>query len=197
MIVLALLLGAATPSLARPVGGYRASGPRGGTVTHAQGAYRSGTVVRGPNGGTAAHYSGPYRAGTAVRGPNGYGAVHGRGPYGARTAVSRPSYAWRGVHYYRPGWNAARVNGYGRAFYRYPGYRSYGLYYGLVPSLAAYSSLAFLSAGLLTASYVEQETTVYVYVVNEGGQDVEYRVDQNGNILSRTPINGDSEAPIE
>jgi hypothetical protein len=101
---------------------------------------------------------------------------------------SRPSYAWGGVHYYRPGWNAARVNVFTRGFYGYPGYRSYGLYYGLVPSLAAYSGLAFLSTGLLAASYLDQQTTVYVYVVNEGGQDIEYRVDQYGNILSRQPI---------
>jgi hypothetical protein len=212
VILVATFLGPmSTPAFAQRVG--RAVGPRGGTATHYQGAVRSGTRVQGPYGGSATHVSGPYRSGTAVRGPYGGGAahvsgpyrsgtavqgryggtvVHGRGPYGSRTAYARPSYAWRGVNYVRPGWNAARVGVYGRAFVGYPGFRTYGLYYGLVPPLAAYTGLAFLSAGILTASYLENQRTVYVYVVNEGGQDWEYRVDEEGNILSKRPIEGSS-----
>ena len=44
----------------------------------------------------------------------------------------------------------------------------------MAPGLAAYTGLAFLSAGLLIGSYADQSRTVYVYVVNEGGQNVEY-----------------------
>jgi len=72
---------------------------------------------------------------------------------------------------------------FGRGFAGYPGWRSYHSY-GLTPGLAAFGSLAFLSAGLLIGSYPYYSNTVYVYVVNEGGQNVEYRVDSAGNILS-------------
>jgi hypothetical protein len=109
-----------------------------------------------------------------------------RGPYGG-TAYARNSYAWGGRNYYRPAWNANRINVYGRGFVGYPGWRAYGTY-GLAPGLAAISSLAFLSAGLLIGSYAQQDTTVYVYVVNEGGQNVEYRVDQYGSIISKRVV---------
>jgi hypothetical protein len=185
----------AGPAYGRTVS--RSVGPRGGSVTHYQGAYRSGTVTRGPYGRSAAHYQGPYRSGTAVRGPYGGTAAYGRGPYGHaavygrapyRGPYGRSAYTWGGVRYYRPGWNVARVNTFNRAFVGYPGFRSYGMYYGLVPPLAAFSSLAFLSAGLLTASYIANNRTVYVYVVDQGGQNIEYRVDQDGNILSQQPV---------
>jgi hypothetical protein len=107
--------------------------------------------------------------------------VNGR--YGG-TAYARNSYAAGGRHYGRPGWSANQINLYGRGFYGYPGWRSYGSY-GLAPGLAAFSSLAFLSTGLLIGSYAQHDTTVYVYVVNEGGQNVEYRVDSYGNVISR------------
>jgi hypothetical protein len=53
----------------------------------------------------------------------------------------------------------------------------------------AYTSLAFLSAGLLIGSYAAQSNTVYVYVVNEGGQNIEYRVDSAGNVISKRVAN--------
>jgi hypothetical protein len=205
-LMAALLCSASTPALAyrrtyvgprggsvtRAAGPYRSGtavrGPYGGGAVHTQGPYRSGTAVRGPYGGTAVHAQGPYRAGTAVRGPYGGAAVYGRGPYGARGVYSRPAYTWRGVRYARPVWNVGRVDVYRRGFYGYPGYRSYGMYYGLVPGLAAVSGLAFLSAGLLAASYIDSGRTVYVYVVNQGGQNVEYRVDEAGRILSQRVI---------
>jgi hypothetical protein len=59
----------------------------------------------------------------------------------------------------------------------------------LAPGLVAYSSLAFLSAGLLIGSYAQQSHTVYVYVVNEGGQNVEYRVNGAGNVISKRVVN--------
>jgi len=80
-----------------------------------------------------------------------------------------------------------RINLYGRPFVGYPGWRPYGTY-GLAPGLVAYTGLAFLSAGLLIGSYAQQSHTVYVYVVNEGGQNVEYRVDGAGNIISKRVV---------
>ena len=103
---------------------------------------------------------------------------------GGGAAYARNSYTWGGRHYTRPAWNSNYAYRYGRGFYGYPGWRSYGTY-GLTPGLAAFGSLAFLSAGLLIGSYAYQGDTVYVYIVNEGGQNVEYRVDSAGNIISR------------
>jgi hypothetical protein len=59
----------------------------------------------------------------------------------------------------------------------------------LAPGLVAYTGLAFLSAGLLIGSYAEHSRTVYVYVVNEGGQNVEYRVNSAGNVISKRVVN--------
>ena len=172
----------AAPAIAAPRGAYHVNGPRGGSVTHAQGAYRGGTVVHGPNGGRAVSTHGAY----------GGHAVYGRGPNGGRGYVGRPGYArpnyhWHGRYYARPGWAPGRVTTFNRGFYRYPGYRAYGTY-GLVAPLAPFAGLAFLSAGLLTASYLANNRTVYVYVVQEDGQNVEYRVDDTGQILSQQVV---------
>jgi hypothetical protein len=75
-----------------------------------------------------------------------------------------------------------------RGFVGYPGWRTYGTYYGLTPALAAFGGLAFLSAGMLIGSYAQQNKTVYVYVVNEGGQNVEYRVNDNGQVISKRVV---------
>jgi hypothetical protein len=141
---------------------------------------QGGAAARGPYGNAAAR--GPY-GGTAARGPYGTAA---RGPYGG-TAYARNSYSYGGRSYYRPGWNAGQVNVYSRGFYGYPGWHAYGTY-GLAPGLVAFSGLAFLSAGLLIGSYSQQQQTVYVYVVQENGQNVEYRVDSNGKILSKRVV---------
>ena len=115
-----------------------------------------------------------------------------RGRSRADHTEARPTRATRtsGVarQYYRPAWNANRINVYGRPFVGYPGWRAYGTY-GLTPGLAAYTGLAFLSAGLLIGSYAELSKTVYVYVVNEGGQNVEYRVNSAGNVISKRVVN--------
>jgi hypothetical protein len=76
---------------------------------------------------------------------------------------------------------------YQRGFYGYPGWRAYGTY-GLVGPLVGFTSLAFLSGALLAGSYTSQSKTVYVYVVNEGGQNVEYRVDNDGNVISKKVV---------
>jgi hypothetical protein len=99
-------------------------------------------------------------------------------------AVGRGGYYYGGRTYYRPGWGANRINAYRGGFVGYPGWRTYGTFYGLYGPLVGLSSLAFLSAGLLIGSYTQQEQTVYVYVVDEDGVRKEYRVDGAGNILS-------------
>jgi hypothetical protein len=210
-----LLAQTAPPAFAQRRG---ATGPRGGSVQHSGGPRRGATAVTGPRGGTAGRASGPRGSVSAARGPSGGGAAHatGRygqsagavrgtsgntaaraaGPYGSRAvargpsggaAYSRNSYVWGGRQYNRPAWNATRINGYGRPFVGYPGWRAYGTY-GLAPGLVAYTGLAFLSAGLLIGSYAEQSNTVYVYVVNEEGQNVEYRVDSAGNVISKRVV---------
>ena len=174
-----------------------ATGARGGQVQHAGGARRGATTYQGPRGGSAARAYGPRGSVSGARTPSGGSAARVNGRYGGSatnvngryggTAYARNSYAWGGRHYYRPGWNANQINLYGRGFHGYPGWRPYGSW-GLAPGLAAFSSLAFLSAGLLVGSYASQGNTVYVYVVNEGGQNIEYRVDSYGNILSRRAV---------
>jgi hypothetical protein len=180
----------ASPALAQRRG---ATGPRGGQVQRAGGARRGATTYHGPRGGTAARAYGPRGSVGGVRGPHGgtagraygaHGSVSGvRGPYGGGAAHVRQSYNWGGRHYYRPAWNTHQIYTFGRGFAGYPGWRPYHSY-GLAPGLAAFGGLAFLSAGLLIGSYAHYGNTVYVYVVNEGGQNVEYRVDSAGNILS-------------
>jgi hypothetical protein len=76
---------------------------------------------------------------------------------------------------------------YARPYAARPGWRFYGTY-GLAAGLAAASSLAFLSSGLLIGSYPVEENTVYVYIVDEDGVQMEYVVDESGQILSRRPV---------
>jgi hypothetical protein len=185
-----LIAGSLFAQMASPAFAQRraATGPHGGHVQHSGGPRRGATTYHGPHGGTAARAHGPHGSVGGVRGPNGGGAVHGTtGLYGG-TAHVRDSYTWGGRHYYRPGWNANQIHVYGRGFAGYPGWRPYSTY-GLTPGLAAFSSLAFLSAGMLIGTYAQYDSTVYVYVVNEGGQNVEYRVDSAGNIISRRVVN--------
>ncbi|MBS2029171.1 MAG: hypothetical protein JST54_14805 [Deltaproteobacteria bacterium] len=185
-------------------GGAAATGPHGGQAVRTPsgaGAYRGpnggagyrtnygtagavgphgGTAYRGAYGGTSVH--GAY-GGSAYRGPHG-GAVG----YGRSGAVyARPSYRYGGRTYARPAWGTATWGAYSRGFYGYPGWRPYGTW-GLVAPLAGFAALSFLSAGMLVGSYAAQNNTVYVYVVNEGGQNWEYRVDSNGNIISKRPV---------
>jgi len=194
-----------SPAFAQRRGG---GGARGGQVQHSGGARRGATTYQGSRGGSAARAYGPRGSVSGARTPSGasagrvngrYGgsAAHVNGRYGGSathvngryggTAYARNSYAYGGRHYNRPAWNAGYIHSYGRGFVGYPGWRPYGSW-GLAPGLAAFSSLAFLSAGLLIGSYAYQGGTVYVYVVNEGGVNVEYRVDSAGNIISRRVV---------
>jgi hypothetical protein len=124
----------------------------------------------------------PAFAGRAVVGPRGGAAVEG--PRGRAAVVApRGGVAYGGHRYVRPGWNSTVIHGYARPFAAYPGWRYYGTD-GLAPALAGFSSLAFLSAGVLVGSYAAQQKTVYVYVVNEDDVQKEYQVDSAGNIVS-------------
>jgi hypothetical protein len=69
----------------------------------------------------------------------------------------------------------------------YPGWHRYGTY-GLAAPLAAFTGLAFLSAGLLIGTYARENRTVYVYVVNDNGVQTEYQVDSDGKVLSKRPV---------
>lgn len=162
--------------------GGRGGGPRGGGVGHVSGPMRSGTTVHGAYGGGVTHVQGPHGGGTVVHGPG----VAGRPGAVGVGHVGPGGVAHVGV--VRPGWTANRFELYQHRYVGYPGWRSYGLHYGLVAPLATFASLSFLSAGLLVGSYVEQEQTVYVYVVQEDGQDVEYRVAADGTVLSRRVV---------
>jgi hypothetical protein len=69
----------------------------------------------------------------------------------------------------------------------YPGWRYFGTV-GLAPALASFAALSFLSTGVLIGSYASQAQTVYVYVVNDGEQNIEYQVDSEGQILSQKTL---------
>jgi hypothetical protein len=119
--------------------------------------------------------------GAAAVGP--HGGVAARGPHGGHAAGR-----YHGGHYYaRPAWGAASIGAFGRPYAGYPAWRAYGTW-GLAAGLATVSSLAFLSSGLLIGTYAAEERTVYVYVVEEDGVQMEYRVDEQGNILSKRPV---------
>jgi hypothetical protein len=106
-----------------------------------------------------------------------------RGPHGGY-ATGRH---YGGHYYHRPVWGTAAVGAFARPYAAYPGWRFYGTY-GLAPGLTAISGLAFLSAGLLVGTYSAEQHTVYVYVVEEDGVQIEYRVDEYGNVLSKRPV---------
>jgi hypothetical protein len=202
VLIAALALLAPSAIALRDASAFRGGGGRGGGVAVGP---RGGAAVRGPAGGGAV--VGP-RGGAAVRGPAGGGAAVGpyggaavRGPAGGAAAVGpRGGAAVRGPaggyargHYYggrywrSPGWGAAGFRTYGRAFVGYPGWRYVGTV-GLVPGLASYAALGFLTGGVLIGSYAgtyaAPACTVYVYVVNDGDENKEYQVDCEGRILS-------------
>ena len=143
--------------------------------------------MRGPHGGGA--YVGPH-GGAAVRGRHGgtaavgpHGGAAARGLHGYRAG----GYYYGGHRYYRPAWGAATIGAFARPFAVYPGWRYYGTW-GLAAGIATVSSLAFLSSGVLVGTYPVEERTVYVYVVDEDGVQMEYRVDEQGRVLSKRPV---------
>lgn len=177
----------AQPAWAIRGGGMRGGG--GGGYAHVGGPVRGASVARGPAGGGVAHVGGPVHGATVTRGPAGGGTAHVRGPAGGATAVRGPGGAVAAhghANYASPRWAGNRYAGYQRGFVGYPGWRSYGMHYGLIGPLVGVSSLAFLTSGLLIGSFAQSGQTVYVYVVEEDGQNVEYRVTEDGTVLSRT-----------
>ncbi len=68
-----------------------------------------------------------------------------------------------------------------------PGWRSYGSYWGPYGVHAGFAWLSFLTTALLIGSYSSaqnNQTTVYVYIVEEDGVEKEYHVDEDGEIIS-------------
>ena len=88
----------------------------------------------------------------------------------------------------RPTWDTSQVNAYAARFSAFPDWRTYGIFFGLTPDLSAFGNLGFLSSGLLIGSYSQNQRTVYVYVINQSGQNVEYRVDNTGNLISQQAV---------
>ena len=171
-------------------GRVQTSGPRGGRVDAARGPFGAGTIdADGPRGGSINGTRGPFGAGNvevegprggeaeAVVGPRGRGSATVEGPRGNEATVYGrvPSY-----------YNMNLVR---RTYVGYPGYRTYGVYYGLYPPLAVYPGLAFLTAGLLIASFEDNSgTTVYIYHIEKECEVIEYQVSENGNVISEKSV---------
>jgi hypothetical protein len=182
------------------VGGYHAPSPapvyHGGYVGGYHGTYGGGPVYHG-NVAPPATYHGGYVGAPVYRGNVAPSTVYHGGYRAVPPAVYHgggPVYRGYGYNGYGHNWHRVDVNrfnvyGYQRGFVGYRGWRPYGTFWGLVPPLAAYPSLGFLSSGLLLGSYLgAEDETVYVYVVNEDGHDVQYQVDSYGNVLSAVPL---------
>jgi hypothetical protein len=104
------------------------------------------------------------------------------GPRG-QVLVARNSFTGGGRTFVRPAFDAHRMAAVQHSFVGVAGFTPF-FSFGLVAPLWSYPSLSFLSTGILIGSYPYEDETVYVYVVNEDGQDVQYLVDSNGNVLS-------------
>ncbi|MEM9568081.1 MAG: hypothetical protein AAF974_07210 [Cyanobacteria bacterium P01_E01_bin.34] len=176
-----------SPARAQRRGRVDVRGPRGGEVEGARGPHGAGYIdAEGPRGGDVEGARGPFGAGyidaegaggrevEGTVGPRGRGTVTVEGPRGEASTYGRVRY---------PNLDPIR-----RPYVRYPGYRTYGNYYGLYPPLAAYPGLAFLTAGLLIASFESNDTTVYVYHIEQECEVIEYQVDDGGNIVSETVV---------
>ena len=171
-------------------GRIQGSGPRGGNIDAARGPFGAGKIdAEGPRGGSIDGTRGPFGAGNldaegarggsidATVGPRGRGSATIEGPRGNETTIyGRVS----------PSYNMNLVR---RTYIGYPNYRTYGTYYGLYPPLAVYPGLAFLTAGLLIASFDDNSgTTVYVYHIEKECQTIEYQVDEDGNVISEKSV---------
>ena len=171
-------------------GRIQGHGTRGGNIDAVRGPYGAGKIdAEGPRGGEIDGTRGPFGAGNldaegprggeidATVGPRGRGSATIEGPRGNETTVyGRVPSSYN--------LNLAR-----RTYVGYPNYRTYGTYYGLYPPLAVYPGLAFLTAGLLIASFEDNSgTTVYVYRIEKGCEVIEYQVDENGKVISEKSV---------
>ncbi len=90
-----------------------------------------------------------------------------------------------GRNYRRP--RNVNVNARRNVYVGRPGWRTYGSYWGPYGVHAGFAWLTFLTSALLIGSYSSaqnNQTTVYVYIVEEDGVQKEYHVDEDGEILS-------------
>lgn len=188
MICLLVLLPISAQAQRR--GRIEGSGRRGGEIDAVRGPFGAGKIdAEGPRGGKIDGTRGPFGAGNlevdgsrggeidATVGPRGRGSATIEGPRGNETTVyGRVS----------PSYNMNVVR---RTYVGYPNYRTYGTYYGLYPPLAVYPGLAFLTAGLLIASFNDNSgTTVYVYHIEKECEVIEYQVNENGNVISEKSV---------
>lgn len=171
-------------------GRIEGEGPRGGNIDAARGPFGAGTIdAEGARGGEINGTRGPFGAGNldaegarggeieATVGPRGRGSATVEGPRGNSTTV------------YGRVPSSYNLNVVRQPYIGYPNYRTYGTYYGLYPPLAAYPGLAFLTAGLLIASFEDNSgTTVYVYHIEKECEIIEYQVDENGNVISEQSV---------
>ncbi len=90
-----------------------------------------------------------------------------------------------GRNYRRP--RNVNVNARRNVYVGRPGWRTYGSYWGPYGVHAGFAWLTFLTSALLIGSYSSaqnNQTTAYVYIVEEDGVQKEYHVDEDGEILS-------------
>ena len=99
--------------------------------------------------------------------------------------INRNNFNVGGRNYRRP--RNVNVNARRNVYVGRPGWRTYGSYWGPYGVHAGFAWLTFLTSALLIGSYSSaqnNQTTAYVYIVEEDGVQKEYHVDEDGEILS-------------
>ncbi|MGK7897320.1 MAG: hypothetical protein AB4372_27800 [Xenococcus sp. (in: cyanobacteria)] len=99
--------------------------------------------------------------------------------------INRNNINVNGRNYRRP--NNVNIDARRNVYVGRPGWRTYGSYWGPYGVHAGFAWLSFLTAALLIGSYSSSQnnqTTVYVYIVEEDGVEKEYHVDEDGEIIS-------------
>ena len=99
--------------------------------------------------------------------------------------INRNNINVNGRNYRRP--NNVNIDARRNVYVGRPGWRTYGSYWGPYGVHAGFAWLSFLTTALLIGSYSSaqnNQTTVYVYIVEEDGVEKEYHVDEDGEIIS-------------
>ncbi|MDJ0690235.1 MAG: hypothetical protein QNJ41_17205 [Xenococcaceae cyanobacterium MO_188.B32] len=99
--------------------------------------------------------------------------------------INRNSINVNGRNYRRP--RNVNINTRRNVYVGRPGWRTYGSFWGPYGVHAGFAWLSFLTTALLIGSYSSaqnNQTTVYVYIVEEDGVQKEYHVDEDGETIS-------------
>ena len=99
--------------------------------------------------------------------------------------INRNSINVNGRNYRRP--RNVNINARRNVYVGRPGWRTYGSFWGPYGVHAGFAWLSFLTTALLIGSYSSaqnNQTTVYVYIVEEDGLQKEYHVDEDGETIS-------------